>query len=145
MNRNARRLLVWLGAALILAIGTTWAYAALQVSDDYDAAERVLRRGIELVSRGGQMQDTVVTLLPDSAVHDTVALHRRYGLTFVDTYPYEMSSLWSFFKRPAYVWLVCFDEGPIYEGEVRHRRDGIWTLWLTRTLLTQCQGRNGGA
>jgi hypothetical protein len=123
----------------------TCGYVFVRGRDDDRSAEVVLRRGIALANRTRASADTLVSVYPDSIPHDSAILARPYQVSFVDTYPYDASSYWSFFTRPAFVWLVCFEGGPIYEGEVRHLRDGRWTVWLTRTNLKQCQGRGGGA
>jgi len=129
---------------VLVGIGTC-GYAVMRARQDDRPAEIVLRRGIALASNPQRASDTLVFLYPDSAKHDPAILARPYQISFVDTYPYDTSSGWTFFTRDAYVWLVCFDAGPIYEGEVRHWRDGRWTVWLTRTGLKQCNGRGGGA
>jgi hypothetical protein len=139
------RILIGVGAAILVGVAVTCGYAFLQLRYEDRAAEGVLRRGIELAGQKRKASDTLVSLLPNSITHDTGALLLPYKLSFIDTYPYDASSYWSFFMRPAYVWLVCFETGPIYEGEVRHRRDGIWTVWLTWSGATQCDDRSGGA
>ena len=145
MTSKSRRILIGAGAAVLVCLVTTCSYVFLRFRYEDSAAEGVLRRGIALATQREQRSDTVVSVFPDSLAHDSSALTRPYQLSFVDTFPYDASSYWSFFARPAYVWMVCFQNGPIYAGEVRHRRDGIWTVWLTRTNATNCVGRTGGA
>ena len=145
MISKTARILLGTGAAILVGVAATCSYAFVQVRYEDGAAEGVLRRGVQLATQKRQASDTLVSLLPDSARHDSVALLRPYKLSFVDTFPYDASSYFSFFTRSAYVWLVCFENGPIYEGEVRHRRDGVWTVWLTRSPAKQCEGRTGGA
>ena len=142
---KTRTLVLVIAAATTAVIATRCGYDVVRMKYDDRAAEGVLRRGIQLIAEGHDAPDTAVALLPDSATHDTIALHRPYTLSFVDTYPYDASSAWTFFTRSAYVWSVCFEPCIVYEGEVRHRRDGIWTVWLTRTSATKCETRGGGA
>ncbi|HET7585639.1 MAG TPA: hypothetical protein VFK13_12065 [Gemmatimonadaceae bacterium] len=141
MKRPSLRGALLCALVVVLAIlGTGWVIGTAS-ENNYDAAEAALRHGILLAAYNQRDTSVIVTVSGDSAALPGTTFRQYYRLSFVDSYPFDSSSLRTLFTRSAFVWLVCLQDGRVFDGEVRRVGDGRWAVALSDPRHTPCQGR----
>ena len=124
-----RTLAKWIaGLALLVAVGVS-SYSLGRSHVSTLESEAVLRRALALVAfQQTDAEVSVVAPLPLSGAQ-VRELQGPCSLSLRNTYPYDASSYFSFFFRPAVVWRVACGTAANLEVEVR-RGDTTWTVIL---------------